>query len=70
MLRPGGVARRRPARIHVGEGDFLETVRSAALDAHRAVRLIDKRGQCRDHPILLNVPETSYLKCLILGVSN
>ena len=41
----------------------------AALDAHRTLRLIEVRGQARDHPILLHVPETGYLKCLITGVT-
>ena len=66
MLRPGGVLVTCSCSYHVSEGDFLETVASAALDARRAVRLIEKRGQARDHPVLVGVPETSYLKCLIL----
>jgi 23S rRNA (cytosine1962-C5)-methyltransferase len=43
---------------------------SAALDTHRTLRLIEVRGQSRDHPVLLNVPETSYLKCVIAYVSH
>lgn len=66
MLRPGGVLVTCSCSYHVSEGDFLETVASAALDARRTVRLIEKRGQARDHPVLVGVPETSYLKCLIL----
>ena len=54
---------------HVSEADFLETVASAALDSRRTLRLIEKRGQARDHPVLLGVPETSYLKCLIFQVA-
>jgi 23S rRNA (cytosine1962-C5)-methyltransferase len=38
---------------------------SAAADAHRPVRILEKRGQSQDHPVLLNVPETHYLKCII-----
>ena len=45
---------------------FLDIVASAAADAHAEVSLVEKRSQGRDHPILVNVPETYYLKCLIL----
>jgi 23S rRNA (cytosine1962-C5)-methyltransferase len=45
-------------------------VADAARDAHKDLRLIESRGASKDHPILLNVPETSYLQCLILSVSN
>jgi 23S rRNA (cytosine1962-C5)-methyltransferase len=41
----------------------------AARDAHRTLRLAEIRGQAKDHPILLNIPETSYLKCVIAIVS-
>jgi 23S rRNA (cytosine1962-C5)-methyltransferase len=41
----------------------------AAGDAHRTLRLLEVRGQCRDHPILLNLPETAYLKCIIANVT-
>jgi 23S rRNA (cytosine1962-C5)-methyltransferase len=70
MLRPRGILVTCSCSYHVSEADFLEVVSSAALDAHRTLRLIEKRGQARDHPILLNVPETSYLKCLIVSVKN
>lgn len=69
MLRPGGVLVTCSCSYHVSEGDFLETVASAARDARRTLRLIEKRGQGRDHPVLVGVPETSYLKCLILQVA-
>ena len=45
-------------------------VADAARDAHRSLRLVESRGQAKDHPVLLNVPETSYLKCLISLASN
>ena len=69
MLRPGGILVTCSCSYHVSEHDFVEVVASAARDAHRSVRLLEKRGQAKDHPILLTVPETSYLKCLILSVS-
>lgn len=54
---------------HVSEADFLSAIASAAVDAHRTVTVTERRTQARDHPILLTVPETHYLKCLILRVS-
>jgi 23S rRNA (cytosine1962-C5)-methyltransferase len=53
---------------HLSEADFLHLLAEAALDAGRRVRVIERRTQALDHPILLTVPETHYLKCLILQV--
>jgi len=47
---------------------FMEMLKSAAKDAHRTLRLIEFRTQAKDHPILLSMPETEYLKCAILEV--
>jgi 23S rRNA (cytosine1962-C5)-methyltransferase len=69
MLRPGGMLVSCSCSYHVSQADFLEMVAGATLDAHRTVRLIEVRGQAKDHPILLNVPESSYLKCVIASVS-
>jgi 23S rRNA (cytosine1962-C5)-methyltransferase len=69
MLRPGGVLVTCSCSYHVSQPDFLGMLASAALDAHRTLRLIEVRGQAKDHPILLNVPETSYLKCVIAHVT-
>jgi 23S rRNA (cytosine1962-C5)-methyltransferase len=66
ILSPGGVLITCSCSFHVSEADFLEVVASAALDAHRTVTVVERRTQARDHPILLTVPETHYLKCLIL----
>jgi 23S rRNA (cytosine1962-C5)-methyltransferase len=68
MLRPGGTLITCSCSYHVGEADFLEVVASAARDAHRPARLLEKRGAAKDHPVLMGVPETAYLKCLILSV--
>ena len=46
--------------------DFLGIVWSAALDACRELQILHERGQPPDHPALLNAPETSYLKCVII----
>jgi 23S rRNA (cytosine1962-C5)-methyltransferase len=70
MLRPGGVLVTCSCSYHVGQGDFLEMLGAAALDAHRTLRLAEVRGQSKDHPILINVPETAYLKCAVAIVSN
>jgi 23S rRNA (cytosine1962-C5)-methyltransferase len=69
MLRPGGILVTCSCSYHVGQSDFLEMLASAALDAHRTLRLIEVRGQAKDHPVLLNVPETAYLKCLIASAN-
>jgi len=45
-------------------------VADAARDAHKDLRLLESRAASKDHPVLLNVPESSYLQCLILTVSN
>ena len=70
MLRPGGILVTCSCSYHVSQPDFLEMLASAALDAHRTLRLIEVRGQAKDHPVLLNIPETAYLKCVIASVSN
>ena len=69
MLRPAGILVTCSCSYHVSQSDFLGMLSSAALDAHRTLRLIEVRGQAKDHPVLLNVPETSYLKCVISHVS-
>ena len=65
MLRPGGILVTCSCSFHVSESEFLEMLGSAAADAGRRVRILEKRGAAIDHPVLLNVPETSYLKCVI-----
>ena len=65
MLKPSGVLVTCSCSFHVSEAEFLEMLSAAASDAHRQVRILEKRTQSADHPILLNVPETYYLKCII-----
>jgi 23S rRNA (cytosine1962-C5)-methyltransferase len=69
MLRPGGMLVTCSCSYHVSQSNFLEMLADAALDAHRTLRLIEVRGQAKDHPILLNIRETAYLKCVIAVVS-
>ena len=70
MLRPGGILVTCSCSYHVSQADFVEMLASAAQDARRILRLVEMRAQSKDHPILLNVPETAYLKCVIGIVSN
>jgi 23S rRNA (cytosine1962-C5)-methyltransferase len=66
LLVPGGILVTCSCSHHVGEATFAEIVHAAAVDAGCAVSVVEQRTQGRDHPILLGVPETKYLKCLIL----
>ena len=68
LLAPGGVLVTCSCSHHVSEAMLLEVVAEASLDAGRTLRVLERRTQARDHPILLTVPETLYLKCLVLEV--
>ena len=66
ILEPGGCLVTCSCSYHVDEAAFEEIAWSAAADAGATVTIVEKRRQARDHPIVLGVPETYYLKCLIL----
>jgi 23S rRNA (cytosine1962-C5)-methyltransferase len=68
MLRPGGVLVTCSCSFAVSEQDFFDVLNEAAQDVHRSVKVLEKRTQAKDHPILLGVPETYYLKCFVLSV--
>ena len=68
LLQPGGVLITCTCSYHVLEELFLEIVSEAAIDAHRRVQIIEKRMQASDHPVLIGMPETYYLKCVIARV--
>jgi len=68
LLRPGGILVTCSCSYHVDRETFLETLRRAAMDAGRTAHLVELRTQARDHPVLLGVRETQYLKCAILEV--
>jgi len=68
MLRPGGLLVTCSCSHHVGWAELEASVASASADAHRRVRLLERRGAAPDHPVVLNLPETEYLKCLVLEV--
>jgi 23S rRNA (cytosine1962-C5)-methyltransferase len=66
LLRPGGYLVTCSCSYHVSESAFADVIASAAADAHVDVAVVEKRMQGRDHPVLMTVPETYYLKCFIL----
>ena len=66
LLNAGGILVTCTCSHHVDDVLFEDVVRAAAADAGVAVSIVEKRIQGRDHPVLLGVPETLYLKCLIL----
>jgi 23S rRNA (cytosine1962-C5)-methyltransferase len=68
LARPEGILVTSSCSHHVSEGDLWKAIGRAAQDAKRQVRLLEQRGQASDHPILLSMPETRYLKCFILQV--
>jgi len=66
LLKPGGFLITCSCSYHVNESAFAEVVFDAALDARVDVSVVEKRMQGRDHPVVLGMPETYYLKCFIL----
>jgi 23S rRNA (cytosine1962-C5)-methyltransferase len=68
LLNPGGVLVTCTCSYHMSEEMFLGLIAEAANDAHRRVQVVEKRTQSSDHPILLGMPETYYLKCMLLRV--
>jgi len=68
LLATGGILVTCSCSHHVSEAVLLEIVASASLDTHRRLRVVERRTQAQDHPVLLTVPETMYLKCLILEI--
>jgi 23S rRNA (cytosine1962-C5)-methyltransferase len=66
LLNPGGTLITCSCSYNVNEAMFAEIVYAAAVDAQAHVTVVEKRMQARDHPVLLGVPETYYLKCFIL----
>jgi len=68
LIKKGGILATSSCSHHIDRAFFLEILRDAAKDAGKTVRLIEYRYQAKDHPILLSVPETEYLKCAFLEV--
>ncbi|HEX8852401.1 MAG TPA: class I SAM-dependent rRNA methyltransferase, partial [Pyrinomonadaceae bacterium] len=68
LLAPGGHLITCTCSYHMSEQMFLDTIAAAAVDARRRVQLVERRTQSRDHPVLVGVPETLYLKCIVARV--
>lgn len=68
LIRKGGILATSSCSHHIDRSLFLEILRDSARDAGRNARLIEYRYQAKDHPVLLSVPETEYLKCAFLEV--
>ncbi len=68
MMRPGGLLVTCSCSHHVSWAELEASVASAVADVPRRVRLLERRGAALDHPVVLNLPETEYLKCLVLEV--
>lgn len=68
LLKKGGLLATSSCSFHVDRNTFIETLRASAKDAGKGVRVIEVRSQAKDHPISLQVPETEYLKCVIMEV--
>jgi 23S rRNA (cytosine1962-C5)-methyltransferase len=68
LLHRGGILVSCSCSHHMSEAHLLEVIAAAALDCGKQLRVLERRTQSQDHPILLTVPETHYLKCLILEV--
>jgi len=66
LLRPGGYLITCSCSYNVNEEMFASVIQEASVDSHTPVTLVEKRMQGRDHPVLVGVPETYYLKCFIL----
>ena len=68
LLTKGGILVSCSCSHHMSEARLFEVIAQAALDAGKQLRVLERRTQSQDHPILLTVPETHYLKCLIFEV--
>lgn len=66
LLEPGGILVTSSCSYNLSEASFEEVLRDAAADAGREVEVLERRGQARDHPVLLAFPESRYLKCFVL----
>ncbi len=66
LLRPGGHLVTSSCSYHVSESAFLAVIEAAAADVRAELVLVERRGQSRDHPVRVGMPESRYLKCMIL----
>ena len=68
LLEPGGFLLTCSCSYHITEPFFLQIVAEAANDARKSIVVSERRTQSQDHPILLTMPETHYLKCIVINV--
>ena len=68
LIKKGGILCTSSCSHHISREVFLDILRSAAKDSGRSLRILEIRSQSKDHPILIQVPETEYLKCVIAQV--
>jgi 23S rRNA (cytosine1962-C5)-methyltransferase len=68
LVKPGGFLITSSCSYNLSEIEFLNLLAAAAADTGRPARIIEKRSQSRDHPVLVSMPETHYLKCVVLQV--
>ncbi len=68
LVRPGGLLVSASCSYHLDEATFEDVLKNAAADAEKDAIVIERRGQDVDHPVLLGLPESRYLKCFFLGV--
>jgi 23S rRNA (cytosine1962-C5)-methyltransferase len=68
LLKPGGYLVTCSCSYHISEALFLQILAEAANDARKTISVVERRTQSQDHPILLTMPETHYLKCMIVKV--
>jgi len=66
LLAPGGFLLTCSCSYHITEPLFLQILAEAAIDARQSIVVAERRTQAQDHPILLTMPETHYLKCMIV----
>jgi 23S rRNA (cytosine1962-C5)-methyltransferase len=66
LLNPGGYLVTSSCSYHLSEAAFLEVIEAAASDVRAELMLVERRGQSRDHPVRIGMPESRYLKCMIL----
>lgn len=66
LLSRDGILATYSCSHHVGEGEFLDMIRDASVDAKRTLRILDRQTQRRDHPVIATIPETQYLKGFVL----
>lgn len=69
VIKKGGLLASSSCSYHIEKDAFADMLRSAARDSGKNARILELRLQAKDHPVLLSVPETEYLKCAIIELT-